>query len=60
MLVAEIEVASSANARHEVVALLDNFREAVAPSREYGITLYQATADDLAAFPLPAVWINRG
>lgn len=50
LLVAEVELGGSAQARDAVDALLDSFREAVAPSCEYGITLYQATAEDLAAF----------
>lgn len=50
LLVAEVDVGESTDIPTDVQTLLDNFREAVAPSREYGIALYQATADDLAAF----------
>jgi hypothetical protein len=35
---------------------LDAFREAVQPAAEYGLTLYQASAADLAAFA-GALWM---
>jgi hypothetical protein len=50
LLVAEIEVGGPTNLRDAVDGALDEFREAVLPSKEHGITLYQATMDDLAAF----------
>lgn len=49
LLVAEIDVGESIDIPMDLQTVLDNFREAVAPSREFGIALYQATADDLAA-----------
>ena len=48
LLIAELEVAGG-NPLATAQAKLDAFREAVLPS-DYGITLYQATAEDLVAF----------
>ena len=50
LLVAEIDVGESKNIQADVQIALDNFREAVVPSREFGITFYQATAENLAPF----------
>ena len=47
-LIAEMTVRTSAPLA-DLNAKLDAFREAVLPS-DYGITLYQATAEDLVAF----------
>jgi hypothetical protein len=38
------------------LAQLDAFREAVQPSAEYGLTLYRATAEDLATLST-ALWV---
>ena len=51
LLVAEMPVRTSAPLA-DLNAKLDAFREAVLPS-DYGITLYQATAEDLMAFVGP-------
>jgi len=48
LLVAEMTVRASAPLA-DLNAKLDAFREAALPS-DYGITLYQATAEDLVAF----------
>ena len=47
LLIGEFEV-SSDNPLANAAAQLDAFREAVQPAAEYGLTLYQATAADLA------------
>jgi hypothetical protein len=52
LLIAEIDVAEG-NPLAGAIATLDAFREAVQPAVEYGITLYQATARDLADFGGP-------
>ena len=54
LLVAEMAVRTSAPASG-LNAKLDALREAVLPS-DYGITLYQATAEDLMAFIGP-LWM---
>lgn len=53
LLVGEFEVSGPdplASAR----AQLDAFREAVQPASEYGLTLYQATAEDVASIAVDA------
>ena len=67
LLIAEIEIGRPANARDAVETVLDNFRESVLPSEEHNITLYQATADDLAEFsesgkllPTPGILLEGG
>lgn len=55
LLIAELEVADGTPFA-AATAKLDTFREAVQPAAEYGITLYQATVDDLAAFA-GALWM---
>jgi len=47
LLIGEVEVCSD-HPLVRAVAQLDAFREAVQPATEYGLTLYQATAVDLA------------
>jgi hypothetical protein len=53
LLVGEFEVRGP-NLLESARAKLDAFREAVQPATEYGLTLYQATAEDLAVFATPA------
>lgn len=55
LLVAEFEI-QDGDPLASAVVQLDSFREAVQPAAEYGITLYQATATDLAAFG-GALWM---
>lgn len=55
LLIGELEVAEG-NPLADALAKLDAFREAVQPAAEYGITLYQATLEDLAAFA-GALWM---
>ena len=55
LLIAEVEVAEG-DPLATATAILDAFREAVQPAAEYGITLYQATAKDLADFG-GALWL---
>jgi hypothetical protein len=52
LLVAEIDV-EGGNPEAEARARLDAFREAVVPSQNYGITLYLATAQDVASLTSP-------
>jgi hypothetical protein len=47
LLIGEFEVDGD-NPLANAAAQLDAFREAVQPAAEYGLTLYQATATDLA------------
>ncbi len=56
LLVGEFEVAGE-DPLSEAAVQLDAFREAVQPAAEYGITLYQATHTDLAAFG-GALWLD--
>jgi FtsP/CotA-like multicopper oxidase with cupredoxin domain len=49
LLVAEMTVRAAAPVA-DLNAKLDAFREAVQPASDYGLTLYQATAEDFAAF----------
>jgi hypothetical protein len=49
LLVGEFEV-NGPNPMEAARAQLDAFRETVQPATEYGLTLYQATAEDLAGF----------
>jgi len=57
LLVAGMTVRASAPVA-DLNVKLDAFREAVLPS-DYGITLYQATAEDLMAFIRSAVDASR-
>ena len=49
LLVGEFEV-NGPDPLANALAQLDAFREAVQPAAEYGLTLYQATAADVAGF----------
>jgi hypothetical protein len=49
LLVAEFEI-HGCDPPGSALVRLDAFREAARPAAEYGITLYRATAEDLADF----------
>jgi len=46
LMIAEIEVGDTAKPTEGAQAKLDAFRESVAPSQNYGITLYRVRAGD--------------
>jgi hypothetical protein len=55
LLIGEVEVAEG-NPLATATTTLDAFREAVHPAAEYGLTLYQATPEDLTSFA-GALWM---
>jgi len=55
LLIGEFEV-NSDNPLANAAAQLDAFREAVQPAAEYGLTLYQASPEDLTSFG-GALWM---
>lgn len=51
LLIMEMDAEKAETAAEELSGRLDDFRETVAPAREYGLTIYEATARDLEHFP---------